>query len=392
MRRDSITILDDAANTSQLVESERALLARVAHGGQLQEVLRDIVLSVEKASNGEMLASILCLSDDGQHLLEGAAPSLPAAYNAAIHGITIGQGVGSCGTAAFTGEPVYVSDIANDPLWANFRELALSHGLKACWSMPIKAADGTVLGTFANYYREPKSPTRRDMAAIQMMAQTTAIAIDRARREQERTRAEEQRILLMRELNHRVKNLFALTNAIITMSARTASTPKEMADSVRGRLTALARAHDLVRPALVDAPGEDSVSFRMILNDILQPYQQADLPDRIRIGGEDVAIRAQAITNLALVLHELATNAAKYGALSVAEGHVEISWRKTGAVLELNWREEGGPPVTPPTRSGFGSTLTQKAVEAQFGGTMQYDWDVAGLKVTLCLPLGAIAV
>jgi two-component sensor histidine kinase len=382
--------LDDQTQTSRLLESERALLARVARGGKLDEVLRDIVLAVEKSSGDGMLGSILILSEDGRHLLEGAAPSLPPDYNAKIHGVAVGPAVGSCGTAAFRGEPVFVSDIASDPLWADFRDLALSHGLAACWSVPIRAADGSVLGTFANYYREPKSPTARDIEATAMIAQTTAIAIERHRRELERSREEEQRVLLMRELNHRVKNLFALTNAIITMSARSATTPKEMAEAVRGRLTALARAHDLVRPALVDAPDKESASFRMILEDILKPYQQPDMPGRIRIKGDDIAVRAQAITNLALVLHELATNAAKYGALSMPEGHVEVSWERVGAALELCWEEQGGPSVTPPVRSGFGTMLTQKSVEGQFRGAMQYDWAPAGLKVILSLPLAAI--
>jgi two-component sensor histidine kinase len=388
----NITILNDQSRTTRLLESERELLARVARGGELNEVLNDIVLAVEKASGGELLGSILILSEDGGHLVEGAAPSLPADYNAAIHGIAVGPTVGSCGTAAFRGEPVFVSDIASDPLWADFKELALSHKLAACWSVPIRGADGRVLGTFANYYREPKSPSQRDIEAISMMAQTTAIAIERHRREAERAKEEEQRILLLRELNHRVKNLFALTNAIVTMTARSATSPKEMADAVRGRLTALARAHDLVQPRLSDASPAESVSFRMILDDILQPYRHKDLPGRIGIEGKDIAVKAQAITNIALVLHELATNAAKYGALSVPEGHVTIDWHQAGAMLELTWREEGGPPVSPPSRSGFGSMLTQKSVEGQFGGTMRYDWDKGGLKVTLCLPLAAITV
>jgi two-component sensor histidine kinase len=91
------------------------------------------------------------------------------------------------------------------------------------------------------------------------------------------------------------------------------------------------------------------------------------------------------------VLHELATNAAKYGALSVPEGHVEITWKRDDKALELNWREEGGPAVSEPVRSGFGTVLTQKSVEGQFGGTMRYDWAPEGLKVMLRLPLSAVA-
>lgn len=383
--------MNDQAQTTRLLESERQLLARVARGGKLDDVLRDIVLAVEKASGGQMLGSILVLSEDGKHLEVGAAPSLPPGFSAAVDGEAIGPRAGSCGTAAFRGEAVFVSDIATDPLWADYRGVALANGLAASWSVPIRAADGSLLGSFGNYYREPKSPRPRDMEAIAMMAQTAAIAIERHRRELERAKEEEQRQLLMCELNHRVKNLFALTNAIVSMSAQTARSPKEMAEGVRGRLTALSRAHDLVRPDICEAAAGEQGSFYGMVHDILEPYQQADLPTRILITGEDIAIRAPAVTSLALVLHELATNAAKYGALSVPEGHVEIGWQRVGAVLELTWLERGGPPVSPPTRNGFGATLTRKSVQGQLGGTMQYDWDVAGLKVTLCLPLTAIA-
>ncbi len=148
-------MLDEAAVSTALIDRERSILARIARGGPLDVVLRDLILLVEQPSKGEMLASILFLSPDGRHLLEGAAPSLPAEFNAAINGVAIGPNVGSCGTAAFRGEPVYVTDIATDPLWADFRDLALPHGLRACWSVPIRGTDSEVLGTFANYYREP---------------------------------------------------------------------------------------------------------------------------------------------------------------------------------------------------------------------------------------------
>src|SRR3569623_315832 len=160
-----------------LLEGERSILARVAKGGSLSDVLRDLILLVEQPSGGEMLASILVLSEDGTRLLEGAAPSLPAAYNAAINGIPVGNGIGSCGTAACTGQSVFVADIATDPLWKDFRGLAREHGLAACWSVPLKSADGQVLGTFANYYRVPRTPTRRDILTIETIAQPAAIAI-----------------------------------------------------------------------------------------------------------------------------------------------------------------------------------------------------------------------
>ncbi|MBN8964902.1 MAG: GAF domain-containing protein, partial [Rhizobiales bacterium] len=263
---------------SELLVRERDILTRIAAGGPLEDILRDLVLMVEQPSHGEMLASVLFLSPDGKHLLEGAAPSLPKEYNAAIHGAEIGPRAGSCGTAAYFGEPVIVSDVTISPLWENFRDIALKHNLRACWSIPIKAADGSVLGTFANYYREPKEPTGRDMEVISMVARTTGIAIERHRNELARKRGEEQRTLLLRELNHRVKNVFALTSSLVALSASSATDPKELAIAVGGRLDALARAHQLVRPSLSDAPegNASSAPFRQVLDDILAPYATSD--------------------------------------------------------------------------------------------------------------------
>ncbi|HEY8947934.1 MAG TPA: GAF domain-containing protein [Rhizomicrobium sp.] len=374
--------------TSALLEAERNILARIATGGPLEEVLRDIVLLVEKPSNGEMLASILFLSDDGKHLREAAAPSLPDEYNAAIDGIAIGMGVGSCGTAAFTGQPVFVSDIANDPLWKDFRDLALQHGLRACWSVPIRGADGRVLGTFANYYREPKEPTERDTEVISMVAQTTAIAIERHRRELDRQRSEEKHMLLVRELNHRVKNIFALANSLVVMSARSANSADELSKAVQGRLSALSRAHELVQPGFNgDQMQSSDVPLRTMFADILAPYRISHVEDRVTMTGEDIGIAPDAVTSLALVLHELATNAAKYGALCGEHGTIDLSWTLTETTLDIAWIERGGPPVSaPPERSGFGTTLARRSVEGQLGGKIAHEWAPEGLRVAICLP------
>src|SRR6202012_2803671 len=119
-------------------------------------------------------------------------------------------------------------------------------------SMPIKAADGAVIGTYANYYRETKEPTERDMEVIAMVARTTGIAIERHRHELSRKRDEEKRLILLREMNHRVKNVFAVASALITMSARSAGSPQELAQTVQARLSALGRAHGLVKPEILD--------------------------------------------------------------------------------------------------------------------------------------------
>jgi GAF domain-containing protein len=147
----------------------------------LEQTLGELIRIVESTSRTGVLGSILLLDQDGVHLRHGAAPSLPDGYCAAIDGAEIGPCAGSCGTAAFRTEPVFVSDIANDPLWADFRELADAHGLRACWSIPIVTAGRKVLGTFAMYHREPREPTVRDLVLVDLVTQTAALVIDRDR-------------------------------------------------------------------------------------------------------------------------------------------------------------------------------------------------------------------
>ncbi|WP_354042482.1 GAF domain-containing protein [Devosia sp. UYZn731] len=375
--------------TSELLIAEREILTRVAVGGPLKDVMRDIILMVEKPSRGEMLASILMMTEDGANLVEGAAPSLPDAYNAAIDGIPVGHGVGSCGTAAFTGDPVIVTDIATDPLWADYKDIALAHGLRACWSMPIRASDGTILGTFANYYRQPKEPTERDLEVIGMVTRTAAIAIERHRNELVRGRAEEQRELLARELNHRVKNLFTLVNALLATSVRAEISVKDYSVAVRGRLDALHRAHELVQPGLSpEASSDSAIPLKTVLTDLLAPY--VDEGDKFMLAGsDDLQISSRATTNIALVLHELATNAAKYGALSHPDGKLLISWSSVED-LQIEWSERGGPVPAAPTRVGFGSKLINRVVEGQLRGTINYRWEPHGLDIMIQLPLKSV--
>ena len=173
----------DEAETSMGVPSERLsrVLELAISDSPLEETLGELLGIVESTSRTGVIGSILLLDQDGKHLRHGAAPSLPESYCDAIDGAEIGPCVGSCGTAAFRAEPVFVGDIANDPLWVDFRELAATHGLGACWSIPIMTAGRKVLGTFAMYHREPREPTVRDLALVDLVTQTAALVIDRDR-------------------------------------------------------------------------------------------------------------------------------------------------------------------------------------------------------------------
>ena len=156
----------------------RRTLELLASSESLPALLENIVLGVEQL-HPAMLCSILLLDSEGHHLEKGVAPSLPDFYNAALDGIEIGVGVGSCGTAAFTGERVIVADITTHPYWTPYKDLAASAGLGSCWSQPIRGATGQVLGTFAIYHRGPHAPTQADIALIEQTASLTSIAIER---------------------------------------------------------------------------------------------------------------------------------------------------------------------------------------------------------------------
>lgn len=168
----------------RLMAEHRALVEQIARQAPLSEVLDGMARCIENLAPHQVLVSVLLADPDGRHLRHGAAPSLPDFYNEAIDGIATGEGVGSCGTAAHRREPVIVTDIATDPFWDNFRDLAQRAGVAACWSTPILARDGGLLGTFAMYHRAPRVPQDADLALARVFAGTAALAIERHHIEQ----------------------------------------------------------------------------------------------------------------------------------------------------------------------------------------------------------------
>jgi PAS domain S-box-containing protein len=168
----------DRVLSAALMQAQGRLLEMVARGDALQSVLDELVRSMERLSGG-MLGSVLLVDVDGRHVRHGAAPSLPQQYWRAIDGLAIGPAAGSCGTAMHTGRAVIVEDIEHDPLWKDYRALALPHGLRACWSTPIRSRSGKVLGAFAMYYRQTGAPGERDRRLVALASDLAAIAIER---------------------------------------------------------------------------------------------------------------------------------------------------------------------------------------------------------------------
>src|SRR5258708_5994060 len=171
------TDIEDRKRAEMLLAGEKRLLEIIARGDPRALILDALCRLVEELASG-CLSSILLLDANTNRLRHGAAPSLPVPYTEAIDGIVIGPSVGSCGTAAYRAEPVIVCDIATDPLWADFRDLALTHELRACWSSPILSSQGKVLGTFAIYYREPRSPTAEEPDVMEQVTHLASIALE----------------------------------------------------------------------------------------------------------------------------------------------------------------------------------------------------------------------
>jgi two-component sensor histidine kinase len=201
--------------------------------------------------------------------------------------------------------------------------------------------------------------------------------------------AQERQRLLAREANHRVKNLFAVFHGIINLSARSAQTPQDMAKSLRGRLDALMRAKDLIRPGIMGTEAHsERTTVDEVVRTVLQPYEDETSRERIVISGPDVPVGATSVTSLALALHETATNAAKYGALSEPNGSIRIKWERRAGDLHFEWEEMGGPViVAPPQTSGFGSALTERSITGQLGGKIEHDWRRDGLKLSVLVRL-----
>jgi two-component sensor histidine kinase len=366
-----------------LVAEENKILAHIAADAPLLEALELLTRSIEDYSNGKMLASVLLLDPDGCHLRHGAAPSLPTAYNQAIDGQEIGPSAGSCGTAAFRKESVYVTNIEDDPLWVDFRDLALPHGLKACWSTPILSRTTTVLGTFALYHHEPRAPSAHEIEIVDLLMRITAVAIEH---EQDR----QQRQLLVEELTHRVKNTLTVVLSIARSTIRPCANEASY-KAFEDRLIALSKTQSL----LTQTNWSSVDMHELVTNIALEPF--AGDQARFCLDGPPTLIPTRLTLPFALSLHELCTNAAKYGALTTQKGRVLVNWGYTGDGKEarnffFRWSEADGPPVNPPSHHGFGSGMIKHAFPSDVGGGTTLDFRPEGLVCEILLPVDQLSL
>ncbi len=297
----------------------------------------------------------------------------------------------------FRGEGIVRSDdITADP---RYGKNAPYHGMpeghlaaRSYLAAPVVSRRGEVMGSLLLGHPDPGRFSADHETLVAGLAAQAAAGIDNARlfesaqREiAERKQAEEDRMIILRELNHRVKNLFAVTIGMVGMTAKTSATPQEMANTLTGRLRALASAHDLIRPSVSsDNQRAHSTSVKALVERIVAAHISLD-QGQIQFEGPDVVVGSGGAASLALVLHEVATNAAKHGALSRPTGKVAITWRlEEGGYMVLDWVERGGPPIAgPPARKGFGVQLAGMSARGQLDGDIQKTWHPEGVEIRL---------
>jgi len=204
----------------------------------------------------------------------------------------------------------------------------------------------------------------------------------------ERKAAEQRQKLLMDELNHRVKNTLATVQSLAAQTARGAHTPAAFRERFEGRLIALSKAHDQLT-----MHHWENADLRDLLAGSLAPYAGAG---RVVLRGEDLVLRPRAVLTLAMAVHELTTNAAKYGALSIPAGSIEIQWQPVRTddnqqILRIEWLEKGGPPVVEPEHRGFGSKLIEGSISAELSGEAKLSFAPEGLRCELAIPMESIA-
>lgn len=259
--------------------------------------------------------------------------------------------------------------------------------------VPLYMAHGQPLGTLWIVAEEAGYFDAGHAGVMQELASFVGIALAVLQNQCRLQEALDRQEMLTREMDHRVSNVFAIVDGMIHASRLSASSVDGYAQSLSGRLHALAAAHALVREGggtEPDGTPGSAGTLHALIRAIFKPYEAADR-SRIAVNGDDMPLGNRAMTSLALVFHELATNAAKYGALSEQAGCVSVSWARQDDTLAFRWQEEGGPRIQEPSqRQGFGSILVRNTLTRQLGGAFELDWREPGLVVRFSLPLSRL--
>ncbi len=284
-----------------------------------------------------------------------------------------------CDYAVEAGPLLEVHDALVDPRFAQDPDIVAA-GFRFYAGAVLTSPGGHALGTICVLDTVPRSLSEHQIRTLRMLARTAVAQLEMRRLIAERDasieelrEANRRRAVLTRELSHRMKNTLAVVQSIVGQSFRTASSLENARNAVASRLSALARAQDLLTGSV-----STSTSIADTVEAALVPHRDKD--ERIRVDGPQAFLNEQQTMGLTLAIHELATNAWKYGSLSAAGGHVSIGWTAAeDGVFTFRWAEIGGPSVSAPERRGFGTRLLQRIVASYFGGTAQLSFEPTGL-------------
>ena len=412
--------IEDRKRAEVLLAGEKRLLEMIARGESPAIILDALCRLVEELAAGS-LSSILLLDADTNRLRHGAAPNLPKPYVDAIDGAVIGPTAGSCGTAAYRAQPVIVCDIATDPLWADYRDLALPHRLRACWSTPILSSQGRVLGTFAVYYREPRSPTPQDQSVMEQITHLASIAIEREQAEEKLRRAQADlarinRVTTMGELTaalaHEVNQPIAaaVTNANACVRWLVADEP----DLEEGRAAAMRSVKDGMRAAEIigrirllfkkGTPQRELVDVNEVIREMIALLRSEATRYAISVGTELSANLPQIMgdrVQLQQVLMNLMMNS--IDAMKNVDGTRELvikSQREERELVLVSVSDTGvGLPAqqadqifdafftTKPDGTGMGLSISRSIVESHGGRLWAAGNSPRGTSVCLTLPI-----
>lgn len=308
---------------------------------------------------------------------------------AAFEGATTPRNDSPCGVTLDQNRPVLARHAERFYGWIAAAHIEVPEVLL----VPLRVGDGEPAGTLWVVSDKEGHFDSGDARLASELAAFVSVALHLAGVRRSLEDAVAQQDILIREMSHRVKNLFAVAEGLVRISARGSETKAEMADSLIGRFHALAGAHSLIRPGFsADAHSAKVSGLGSVLSTIVKPHERTSGPPRFVMEGPAVALGEHAVTGIALVFHELATNAAKHGALKAEGGQVSLLWKEDGDILAIAWTESGSSTAAvPPAEGGFGSKLLNDTVRRQFGGSLEQDWGAAGLKVTLRIPLQRLA-
>ena len=351
------------------------ILERLARGDSTDETLVDLSRSLEALIPGAIVG--ITVLDRAARMFETAFfPSLPESFAEALKGARVAERPGSCALAVYDGASVYSEDLASDPRFQDgWKALSAEHGLGAIESHPAVADDGRTLGTLVVAFAAPRPKSDAETRVVVDGTRLAGFALARRR-------AELQNKLLVGELQHRTRNLFAAIGAVVYSTLKAYPDAEQFRKMFDGRLLALSRAHSM-------AVESGETDLRALLADIVAPYS---IGHRIELDGPTLTLASDAAVAFSLATHELATNATKYGALSRAGGTLGIGWTvKPNAdgddMFELEWREQGGPVVSPPTRRGFGRNAIERSLSSAVDGAVSLDFAPTGLVCHIRAPL-----